>query len=968
MLALATRIVIPVVSINRCHADDFPEVYNNEADKDAEPMDASLAAKTMRLPAGFSATVFASEPDVRNPIAMAWDDRQRMWVAENYTYSDRTQHFDLALRDRVIILNDSDGDGHAEQRSVFLDNVQMLTSVEVGRGGVWLMCPPQLLFVPDANGDDVPDGPPEVVLDGFTVAQANYHNFANGLRWGPDGWLYGRCGHSCPGEIGRPGTPDDQRIPIDGGIWRYHPEWKTVEVLTHGTVNPWGHDWDKNGELFFINTVIGHLWHCIPGAHFIESFGESPNPLVYERLDMIADHYHYDRNGSWTESRDGAANALGGGHAHIGMMVYQGKRWPTEYHNKLFTLNMHGLRCNVETLEREGAGYVGRHNPDFLICQDPFFRGIEISTGPDGDAYVLDWSDTGECHDHSGVHRTSGRIYKIHYDGSEATNNASPRAFTKPACLAGDGKLPQLWKRYLAGDLTTDQLHESLRDPDEHVRVWAIRLLTDRWPLDTFRGPQPDAVYPDQPATIESFRQLAKDDPSGLVLLALASTLQRLPVDQRLSLAQPLLSRDEFASDRDLPAMIWFGLMPVANQFPDQLAIAAATCDYPVVTKWMTRALASQADENLAPLETVLAKATSFSHEKQLAVLNGLSEAFKGWHKAPEPASWKAFSQSTAARDNPDAVRELDLLFGDGRALDELRQIVRSNAPLQTRKSALESLIKAKPDDLRRTCESLLDQREINAVAARGLSQFDDPKVGERLAQMYRRFQPNDRPGLIEILVSRPSFANALLDRIDADRNPIPRGDVTAFHARQILGFSDPILSEKLAQRWGTLRDSPADRRQAIDAMKASMTPNVLADADVTQGRTLFNKTCSQCHRLFGEGESIGPDLTGAQRSSLDYLLENILDPSAVVGKDHRMSIVLLDDGRVFNGLIVSQNDKTLVIQTQTRKETLSQDAVEQIRITPLSPMPDGLLTTLSDDQIRDLIGYLMSPTQVSLP
>ncbi|PNY38710.1 hypothetical protein C2E31_01995 [Rhodopirellula baltica] len=181
MLALATRIVIPVVSINRCHADDFPEVYNNEADKDAEPMDASLAAKTMRLPAGFSATVFASEPDVRNPIAMAWDDRQRMWVAENYTYSDRTQHFDLALRDRVIILNDSDGDGHAEQRSVFLDNVQMLTSVEVGRGGVWLMCPPQLLFVPDANGDDVPDGPPEVVLDGFTVAQANYHTSRTGF-------------------------------------------------------------------------------------------------------------------------------------------------------------------------------------------------------------------------------------------------------------------------------------------------------------------------------------------------------------------------------------------------------------------------------------------------------------------------------------------------------------------------------------------------------------------------------------------------------------------------------------------------------------------------------------------------------------------------------------------------------------------------------------------------------------------
>ena len=278
--------------------DAFPRVMNTASEAHLLPLPAGEAAAKMELPPGFRATVFASEPEVQNPIAMAWDDRGRLWIAENYTYSDRTERFNLSLRDRVLIFEDKNNDGVADSRKVFADNVQMLTSVEVGRGGVWLMCPPQLLFIPDANNDGNPDGPAQVRLDGFYVAQANYHNFANGLRWGPDGWLYGRCGHSCPGRLGLPGTPDKQRVPIDGGIWRFHPERQVVEVLCHGTVNPWGHDWDEHGELFFINTVIGHLWHCLPGSHFKESFGESMNPGVYARMDTIADHYHFGHSGT----------------------------------------------------------------------------------------------------------------------------------------------------------------------------------------------------------------------------------------------------------------------------------------------------------------------------------------------------------------------------------------------------------------------------------------------------------------------------------------------------------------------------------------------------------------------------------------------------------------------------------------------------------------------------------------------
>src|SRR5262245_39357364 len=246
-------------------ASEFPVPYNSEPGQTGR-MSAAETAATMQLPPGFKATVFASEPDVQNPIAMAWDSRGRLWIAENYTFAESGRKFDLNLRDRILIFEDTNGDGHFDSRKVFTDEVQMLTSIEVGHGGVWLMCPPQLLFIPDRDRDGVPDGPPEVILDGLVGSPEMYHTFANGLRFGPDGWLYGRCGASSAGEIGVPGTPPEERIPLRGTLWRYHPQRKVAEVISSGTTNPWGHDWNEHGELFFINTVNGHLWHEFAGA------------------------------------------------------------------------------------------------------------------------------------------------------------------------------------------------------------------------------------------------------------------------------------------------------------------------------------------------------------------------------------------------------------------------------------------------------------------------------------------------------------------------------------------------------------------------------------------------------------------------------------------------------------------------------------------------------------------------------
>jgi len=981
-------------------------------------MSPAEAAAKMQLPPGFKATVFAAEPDVQNPIAMAWDARGRLWIAENYTYAEGGKKFDLNLRDRILIFEDKDGDGRFDSRKVFTDELQMLTSIEIGHGGVWVMCPPQLLFIPDRDRDDRPDGAPEVMLDGLTGSPDMHHTFANGLRFGPDGWLYGRCGASSAGEMGVPGTPPEERIPLRGSIWRFHPTRKIVEAISSGTTNPWGHDWDEHGELFFINTVNGHLWHDFPGAHFVRPHTFDPNPHTYSLIDQHADHWHFDTASGWQKSRDGAANDLGGGHAHVGMMIYQGDNWPGEYRGHLFTLNLHGRRANQEILERTGSGYVGKHGHDFFISADPWFRGMDLSYGPDGGVFVLDWSDTGECHEYTGVHRTSGRIYKINYGEPKRTEigditkltaselvklHTHPNEwFSRQARLEltaraekgrdlGNAKneLLQLYSQqsdvvvklrafftlYTMGGADEKFLREQLHHSNEHVRVWAIRFLTDSWPLDTVMSQRPAGrsetlAFAAQADTLKKFVQLAQTDPSGLVRLALASTLQRLPVSGRVDLASALLAHKEDANDHNLPLLIWYGLIPVGDENPSALTGLAVNSELPLTRKFMARRLAENIEKNPSSLNDLLKVALAKSTLFQTDVLDGLSEGLIGWRKARKPGEWDAFAAKLA--NSPDVAlrdraRDLSVLFGDGRALDEVKKVaLDKDADLDARKVALQTLIDNRPPDLQRLCESLLREEFLNTVAARGLAIFDDAGVGKKLVNAYRQFHPSERGQLLSALVSRATFASALLDAVAEKK--IPRADISPFHARQIRSLNNPDLDKKLVAVWGELRDASNDKQKAMARWKAQLAPAALSQADLSQGRAVFNTVCSSCHTLYGEGGKVGPDLTGGGRANLDYLLENIIDPGAVVTADFRMSIVELKDGRTFNALISAKTERTVTLKTMTETITLDRRDIASISESTVSLMPEGLLDALPPEQARDLIAYLVHQTQAPMP
>lgn len=1038
----------------------FPEIYNSEAQQTAEPMPAEQAAATMKLPEGFTCTVFASEPDVQNPIAMTWDGRGRLWIAENYTYAERNMRFDLSLKDRVIVLEDSDNDGKADKRTVFTDQVQMLTSVEYGHGGVWLMCPPQLLFIPDADRDDVPDGPPVVKLDGFTVAEANYHNFANGLRWGPDGWLYGRCGGSCPGDIGKPGTPNDQRVPLRGGIWRYHPTRETVEVLCSGTTNPWGHDWNEDGELFFINTVNGHLWHMIPGAHYTRPFTLDPRPYVYELIDQHADHYHFDTGKAWHQQRAGVANDLGGGHAHQGCAIYHTPIdkdapgvWPEEYHGRLFTNNLHGRRLNVERLDREGSGYVGRHEPDFMIAEDPFYRGLDMRFGPDGQMYLIDWSDTGECHEHDGVHRTSGRVYRIAYEGAVSGpsvadlrtpdllqladryddsqrwhrsqilirlgENAYPNKFGFGSGPYGIAATIRSWfgqSKFVEGDEVFTEFdlfllavyfdfgwgtmggNQRFDCFDKHLGLNWFDEIDKRGEID--RPPvEPLMVRLFLEGNLESldtpleYRHVPLGDVDGRAdfpklftmlrskvlrdvfwrtarhRLAVCSALQRMHLKKRAEVAEQLVSYEQDANDHNLPLMVWYGLIPVAEHHPDHLVDVVKACTWPRTGRLITRRLTEMIEDNRKPLEGVIDVAIADSSKRDW-VIAGLEQGLEGIRKATPPSNWDAFA--TAVNDSSDGkliakVQELSVVFGDGRAMDAVRQIaLNPDSDHASRAAALQTLIDSRDEQLRPICEKLLSDARINVQAASGLALFEDPTIADALIKSYRRFRSPQRPKIIAILASRPSFAGQLLDAMG--RGKIPVDHLTAYQVRQINAFGDDALTEQVKSVWGEIRESSAERTAKVEHLKETLTVDVLSKADLSHGRALFAKSCGKCHQLFGDGGNIGPILTGANRTNMHYLAENIVDPSAVVSKDYRMSVLVLDDGRVLSGLVTESTDRTTKLETPTETFVISTEEILERKVTSQSPMPEGLLDQLSEDDIRDLFAYLQSPSQVALP
>jgi putative membrane-bound dehydrogenase-like protein len=964
------------------------------ADPAPAPLPADKAAKNMVLPDGFRATVFAAEPTVVQPISFCTDARGRLFVAEALNYG----AWQPTGKDRVVILEDADGDGAADKRTLFYEGLNYVTGIEVGFGGVWVVSPPQLLFIPDRDGDDKPDGPPEVLFDGFGYKESR-HNLVNGFTWGPDGWLYGGHGRTSPSDVGRPGTPADKRVHCDGGVYRIHPTRLVFENVADGTTNPWGVDFDDYGECFVSNCVNPHLFHMIPGGHYEPWRNRPSSRYAYERLPTIADHLHYP--GGDIRATLGKADtlAMGGGHAHCGTLIYLGDSFPKEFRNTALMCNVHGRRVNHDVLKRKGSGYVASHGKDFMVSADPWFMGVTLRTGPDGSVFVSDWSDTGECHTYK-PNKDTGRIYKISHGDAKgkpvdlakltdaelvklqadkndwhvrharrllqeraARPNWDPAPVrealrTTPAGADVPQRLRALWALHVTGGADAAGLLRLLDDPAEHVRAWAVRLLCEP-------GAPTDAV-------LAKFAGLAKADPSPVVRLHLASVLQRLPLEKRWDIATALSANAADATDANLPLMIWYGVEPLVPTDPARALTLAAGAGIPKVREFVARRVADEAvtkgdKADLGPLAAALAAAPD---KVRLDFLAGAREGVKGRKSLPMPAGWDKVYADLGRSPDPDVRRHataLALLFGDPRAVVTLKATARDAAARAAdRVAAVEALVGTGGPDLAALLHDLLADKAVRAAALRGLAAAPHPKTAERVLSVYPGLTADEKHAAVATLAARKDSALALLDAVE--KGAVPRVDVSAFDARQVHALGDAKLSDRLRQVWGEVRETAADKQKRIADYKAVLRPDAVRNADAARGRVLFAKACGQCHKLFGEGGAVGPDLTGSNRSDLDYLLSNLIDPSAEVGRDYRLSVVRTTDERVLTGIVVDRSPARLVLQTATEKVTLAAEDVAAVKDSAASIMPEGQLDALTREQVRDLFAYLGSKVQVDPP
>ncbi|WP_439556750.1 PVC-type heme-binding CxxCH protein [Dyadobacter sp.] len=543
------------------------------------------AAAAMTPPKGFKVTLAAAEPDVVKPISFTIDAKGRLWVVEGHTYPVRAP--EGQGRDRILILEDTNGDGTLDSKKVFAENLNLISGIEVGMGGVWLGSAPYLIFIPIDPKTDKPAGPAQTLLDGWGLDDT--HEVLNNLRWGPDGWIYGTHGVFTHSNVGKPGATDAQRTKINAGVWRYHPTAHTFEVFAEGSSNPWGIDFNDYGHPFITVCVIPHMYHVIQGARYQRQAGKHFNPYTYDDIKTIGDHVHWlgERGPHAGNFRSAAA---GGGHAHAGAMIYLGHTWPKEYRNEIFMNNINGARLNIDHFEKKGSGYVAQHRPDFMAMNDSWSQWLNFKYDASGSVWAIDWYDKNQCHSpNPDVHdKTMGRIFKITHDNDKwvkvdltkasdmelvnyqlnenewyvrqartilqerGANKKVHKALKEILAKNPDAtrKLRALWTLHVTKGLEDKDLMELLSNESEYVRSWAVQLMMEDKTVS--------------PEALAKFADMAKNDQSAVVRLYLASAMTRIDPAQRWEVVDALSQKAEDKDDHNLPLMVWYAAEPLA--------------------------------------------------------------------------------------------------------------------------------------------------------------------------------------------------------------------------------------------------------------------------------------------------------------------------------------------------------------------------------------------------------------------
>ncbi|MBI1249082.1 c-type cytochrome [bacterium] len=932
------------------------------------------AIAKMTVPPGFSVEVVASEPDIVNPVSMTFDEKGRIWITESVEYPRSSPGVG---KDRIKVLEDTNHDGKVDKTTIFAEGLNIPSGIAVGYGGVWVANAPDILFLQDTDGDLKADKR-EVIVTGF--GRTDTHELPNSLTWGPDGYLYGLNGVFNHSHVKYRG----KEYNFTCAMFRIDPRTRDFELFCEGTSNPWGIAFNPNGDAFVSACVIDHLWHLTESGYYHRQGG--PYPPHTWKIDSIVNHKHQMA-------------------AYCGIEYFDSDAYPEQYRDRLYMGNIHGGCVNVDTLERDGSTYFAKPRPDFITGNDVWHMPVDQKTGPDGCLYILDWYDRYHCYQDArarpaDVDRLKGRLYRVRYENtpraepfdlaSETDDQliarlASPNRFYRDLAqrvLAERGnpsnvpkleaivlddatgektRMHALWSLIGARQVRDEMLLKLLSSDNPQLRRWGVR----------YQG----TVASKSTEVADLTRKLASDQSPDvrLQVAILAPQVDYLP-----TVATLLDVLRNSPDDKLIPHIVWQNLHPqLENETPKYLALMAtapyddsASClallpraaDRILGTPGLSvehvttlvKLLASQPGQE-TQLATCLARIAQQAQSRELSgerlaqLKTDLAEVLASiLATGPKHPGYLDAANLALAWNDPSAMKIVPNVFNNGKL------------PANRRIAALDAMLSARHPQAIKLVTNYFGQKQRDPAEEgrliQTLGKSDSAEVGELLLSHLDAISSANRPKVIEVLLQRPGWTQTLFSEIAAGK--LPKEVVSINQLQRLANSSSDEVKQSIAQIYGTIKTGRDPARTFVVAQMRRLVTS--REGDPHRGIEVYNKLCGQCHKLHGQGQEVGPEITVNGRGSLEQLLSNVFDPSLVIGKDYQAITLLTVDGRVLSGLLVEDSPARVILKMQGGKqETIARDDVDMMKVSDTSLMPEGIEKQLKPEEIVNLFAYL---------